>query len=412
MPVYCFALGLGPQLPRNNPKEKHLVQRNPGSNKGLFHFCPVLVSYCREVVWGSSKPAWPDDKQHQPTGWAWGRGKLSLITETTLGGHTRLHEPGYCVRMGCEALGREGEPHGWHLILAGVSPGAPPSSPALGKGWEQAELRASWLWWGRMCKGLEQNELEWDCVGQRGWRGSQREGAGGCCGSIPNPLTGAGFHGSPLRPGDLGSCYGSQPPSRSPGARLFQEQLPICLQQEAGNEFRVLLRWRARPSLSLLNSTQFPHIHTPSSFLIPQGRELWLEEATPSTSNPCQLAGRAGRAAILAPPGCRMCHPLPGSGGVRSDPSGDIMEYPGLSASGRASAMQLAWPPPSPSHSSPSASPTPRGWGPTRMGTKPCFSLSLRTSGSCQDTTLVRCLKSHSQTQRIFVAGSLASSLW
>lgn len=301
---------------------------------------------------------------------------------------------------------------GWNLILAGVSPGAPPSSPALGKGWEQAELRASWLWWGRMCKGLEQNELEWDCVGQRGWRGSQREGAGGCCGSIPNPLTGAGFHGSPLRPGDLGSCYGSQPPSRSPGARLFQEQLPICLQQEAGNEFRVLLRWRARPSLSLLNSTQFPHIHTPSSFLIPQGRELWLEEATPSTSNPCQLAGRAGRAAILAPPGCRMCHPLPGSGGVRSDPSGDIMEYPGLSASGRASAMQLAWPPPSPSHSSPSASPTPRGWGPTRMGTKPCFSLSLRTSGSCQDTTLVRCLKSHSQTQRIFVAGSLASSLW
>lgn len=165
-------------------------------------------------------------------------------------------------------------------------------------------------------------------------------------------------------------------------------------------------------AIELNPARQFPHIHTPNSFLIPQGRELWLEEATPSTRHPCQLAGRAGRAAILAPPGCRMCHPLPGSGGVRSDPSRDIMEYPGLSASGRASAMQLAWPPPSPSHSSPSASPTPRGWGPTRMGTKPCFSLSLRTSGSCQDTTLVRCLKSHSQTQRIFVAGSLAPSLW
>lgn len=194
---------------------------------------------------------------------------------------------------------------------------------------------------------------------------------------------------------DAAVAHSPPPACLDPG--FSRGQLPICLPQEAGNEFHVLLRWHAKPLLSPISS-----YCASDSLVTPQGREPWPEEATPSSSHACPWAGRAGRAVILAPPGCLVCHSLPSSGRVRSDPGRDV-ENPGHSPSGRASAMQLAWLPPSPSHCSPWAGPSPRG--PT-TGTKLCFSLSPRTWGSCQDTTLLRCQKSYSLTSGYLLQGA------
>lgn len=158
--------------------------------------------------------------------------------------------------------------------LLGVSLGAPRSSPALGEGWEQAELRAA----GFGGVGCAKDELEWDCAAQWGRRGSQRDGTGGCCGSIPNRPTGVGFHGSALQPGNLGSCCGSQLPSHFAWSPLFPGT-PMCLRGETGNELRDSFRWRAQPLLSLLNSSQ------PSSFL------LFVLQILPSTHR----GGSSGR---------------------------------------------------------------------------------------------------------------------
>lgn len=114
---------------------------------------------------------------------------------------------------------------------------------------------------------------------------------------------------------DAAVAHSPPPACLDPG--FSRGQLPICLPQEAGNEFRVLLRWRAKPLLSPISS-----YYASDSLVTPQGREPWPEEATPNSSHACPWAGRAGRALILAPPGCLVCHSLPSSGTVRSGPAG------------------------------------------------------------------------------------------
>lgn len=122
---------VAPSASKSKPKEKRLVQRKPRSNKGFFHFWPWLSFIFAGGGLGSLAEKW-----RLPSGRAWG-GKLPLGAEhhgasrADAQGCARLGKPGYPqgrgIHSGCQGCGQ-------HLVLAGVSPGAPPSSPTLGGG--------------------------------------------------------------------------------------------------------------------------------------------------------------------------------------------------------------------------------------------------------------------------------------
>lgn len=124
--------------PTNSPKEKHLVWRKPGSNKGFYHFCPWLGFILAGGGLGSPPPqlGWLRNGVHPRDAPGEGNCPLArsipeLMLEDTPGLGTRGEEA-----PTEDAKRLEGSPQGGgqHLIFAGVPLGAPPSSPTLGGG--------------------------------------------------------------------------------------------------------------------------------------------------------------------------------------------------------------------------------------------------------------------------------------
>lgn len=187
---------VAPSASKSNPKEKRLVWRKPGSNKGFFHFLPLAgFRFWQEGGSGSPPPqrgrlrngGRPRDAPGE------GDGPPARGTAGAPGGTLNPRTGREEHPCGMQSAGRA------HPKDAGTTSSLPGShsTPILTdpRGGVGASRGDSWLRWGGLCKGLEHHEAEHDSAAVCGAAGPGEAswGAGGAVGGvapsqIPNGL--------------------------------------------------------------------------------------------------------------------------------------------------------------------------------------------------------------------------------